>query len=535
MKAFADLLERLVLTPARNRKLALLVAYLQQAPDPDRGYGIAAITRDLDIKTVQPSILRTLVAERMDPELFKLSYDYVGDLAETIALLWDEIGEPQPPTSIALSEVVETLSQTSRAAAPQAISTMLNALAPSERYALIKLTTGGLRIGVSARLTKQAIAQFGGVDVNEIDELWHGLTPPYESLFAWLEGNADKPVNLARASFRPVMLSHALEERDQKIIAPEEFVAEWKWDGIRIQASSDAGVKRLYTRTGDDISRAFPDIVENLTTDGTFDGELLVRSPLDAPLEISTFSDLQQRLNRKTVSKKMLTDYPAFVRFYDVLLAGDTDVREQPLVERKHVLEKIMHNLTAERFDISPMLSFDTFDDLLRLRASPPSAVIEGLMLKRRQSAYLPGRPRGHWFKWKRDPMRIDAVLMYAQRGHGKRSGYYSDFTFGCWRAGEDGDELVPVGKAYFGFTDEELKKLDRFVRNNTRQRFGPVRSVAASKDEGLVVEVAFDGVNRSTRHKSGIAMRFPRFSSIRWDKPTAEADRLETLENLIG
>ena len=537
MKPFADLLEKLVLTPSRNRKVEAIIDYLRAAPDPDRGYAIGAITHDLKLKTIQPSLIRELVTARTDEQLFRLSYDYVGDLAETIALLWEDEGQKREATGdgLSLGETVEQLSQASRSDAPALIAAMLDRLDVSGRYALIKLATGGLRIGVSARLAKQALAEFGGVETSEIEELWHGLEPPYCDLFAWLEGRAQKPVSAALAPFRPVMLSNALEAREHDLITPGDFFAEWKWNGIRVQMTNDAGVKRLYSRTGDDISGAFPDIVEALEIEGTFDGELLVRSPLDCPLEVRTFSDLQQRLNRKTVSGRMLQSHPAFIRFYDVLIDGGKDWRGEPLVDRRRQLEHLANEMNGERFDVSELIPFETFGDLVARRVDPPHPVIEGLMLKRKDAPYLPGRPRGPWFKWKRDPMTIDAVLMYAQRGHGKRSGFYSDFTFGCWRVGETGDEIVPVGKAYFGFTDEELKLLDKFVRENTIERFGPVRSVRAGPDKGLVLEIAFEGINRSTRHKSGVAMRFPRIARIRWDKPPAEADRLETLEALIG
>lgn len=535
MKSFADLLETLVLTPSRNRKIEAIIRYLRSVPDPDRGYAIGAITRDLKLKTVQPSLIREMIASRVDEQLFRLSYDFVGDLAETIALLWENDVADGEDASPGLGETVDLLRQTSKSDAPRVMADLLDSLDVSGRYALIKLATGGLRIGVSARLAKQALAAFGKVEVSQIEELWHGLTPPYSELFDWLEGRAEKPVSRALAPFRPVMLSNAIEEREFEKITPGDFFAEWKWDGIRVQITHDQGVKRIYSRTGDDISSAFPDIVEALETEGTFDGELLVRSPLNEPLEVRTFSDLQQRLNRKSVSPRMLKTHPAFARLYDVLIHEGKDLRDAPLAARRSVLETIIDDMHGDRFDLSPLVPFSSFDDLAGLRATPPHPVIEGLMLKRRDAPYLAGRPRGAWYKWKRDPMIIDAVLMYAQRGHGKRSGFYSDFTFGCWRNGENGEEIVPVGKAYFGFTDEELKQLDRFVRENTVERFGPVRSVRAGKTEGLVLEVAFEGINRSSRHKSGIAMRFPRISRIRWDKPPAEADRLETLEALIG
>ncbi len=539
MRAFAELLDRLVLTPHRNGKLRLLVDYFRTTPDPDRGLALAAITRDLELQSVKPAMLRALIAERSDPTLFAYSYDYVGDLAETISLIWPGPNETPAGANLPLSVVVHELQNASRREGPLLVAGWLDLLGISERYALLKLVTGGLRIGVSARLAKQALADFGGVDVVEIEELWHGQTQPFTALFAWLEGHGPKPAATADAPFRPVMLATALDEAEIPALDPSAYSAEWKWDGIRVQAVAENGVRRLYSRTGDDISGTFPDVLEAMDFEGSIDGELLVGHHGETGIETATFSDLQQRLNRKTVTAKQLREYPAFIRAYDLLHDGTQqsgeDLRSLPFSERRARLVQFVEKLDKRRFDLSPVLQFSDFDELAKLRLNPPHPVIEGLMLKRHDSAYVPGRPKGPWFKWKRDPFTVDAVVVYAQRGHGKRSSYYSDFTFAVWTGSEEDPMLVPVGKAYFGFTDEELKLLDKFVRENTIERFGPVRSVRAEPDHGLVVEVAFEGLNRSTRHKSGVAMRFPRFSRLRWDKPPREADRLETLEKLLS
>jgi DNA ligase-1 len=537
MQPFATLLDRLVLTPQRNVKLRLLTDYFRDVPDPDRGYALAALTGELDVPSVKPAMLRALVVERVDEVLFAYSYDYVGDLAETISLVWTPkpgaaVAEARPPR---LGDVVERLLAASRREGPRLVEAWLDSLDATPRWALIKLVTGGLRIGLSARLAKQALAAFGQREVNEIEEVWHGLKPPYRDLFAWLEGRGERPQSKIVAPFRPVMLSHALADEELALIAPDVYAAEWKWDGIRVQAVREGGVARLYTRTGDDISATFPDLVDALDLDAALDGELLVGGRSEAGFAVGSFSDLQQRLNRKTVSAALLETHPAFIRAYDCLVDGGEDIRSLPFRERRKHLEAVVARSRSGRIDLSPLLSYASGDELVALRAAPPEPVIEGVMLKRWDSVYQPGRPKGPWFKWKRDPHTIDAVLMYAQRGHGKRSSYYSDYTFGVWRDGEAGPELVPVGKAYFGFTDEELAEIDRYVRNNTVNRFGPVREVVHDAKEGLVLEVAFEGLQRSTRHKSGVAMRFPRISRLRWDKPPSEADRLETLEKLIG
>ena len=545
MQAFAHLLDRLSYEPRRLGKLRLMEAYLRAAPDPERGYALAALTGALSFRHAKSGLVRALVAERTDPELFALSYDYVGDLSETAALMWParpapDGGHAAPP---ALSEVVDTLTMLSRADLPGQIARWLDGLDEIGRWALLKLITGSLRVGVSARLAKTAVAGLGGVEPNQVEEVWHGLSAPYEPLFAWLEGHGPQPETDDPAPFRPAMLSHPIEETSFAALDPAAFLVEWKWDGIRVQASSGLDregrrVARLFSRTGEDISPAFPELLEALEFDGAVDGELLiVREGAVEP-----FNVLQQRLNRKTVTPKMQAAFPPRIRLYDLLALDGEDLRPLPFAERRRRLEAFVAARADDRIDLSPLVPFRDWTDVAAARADPASAgagtdaeAVEGVMIKRADSPYVPGRPKGLWFKWKRDPFTVDAVLMYAQRGHGKRSSFYSDYTFGVWRPAEDGgEELVPVGKAYFGFTDEELKKIDAFVRKNTLNRFGPVREVVHDATGGLVLEIAFEGLNRSPRHKSGLAMRFPRVARLRWDKPPSEADRIEVLEALL-
>src|SRR4051812_22577797 len=545
MNRFAALLDRLAYEPSRNGKLRLMTEYFRATPDPERGYALAAITGALSFRHAKPNIIRTLIEERADPVLFALSYDYVGDLSETVALMWPAPSVPaakgasNAPT---LTHVVTTLASLGKAELPARLAEWLDELDETGRWALLKLVTGALRIGVSARLAKTAVAALGNKEPDEVELVWHGLTPPYTELFAWIEGRAEKPVSVDPAPFRPVMLSHAIEETDFPALDPQDFCAEWKWDGIRVQAVAGEAdgkrVTRLYSRTGEDISGAFPDLTEALKFNGALDGELLILR--DG--RVQSFNVLQQRLNRKTINAKLLAEFPAHLRAYDLLHADGEDLRELSFAQRRARLERLIAGLDHARVDISPLVPFKTWDALTAARADPASAgagedaeAVEGVMLKRRDAPYLPGRPKGPWWKWKRDPHVIDAVLMYAQRGHGKRSSFYSDYTFGVWAVGENGgDELVPVGKAYFGFTDEELMEIDKYVRRNTVNRFGPVREVTHEPATGLVMEVAFEGLQRSTRHKSGLAMRFPRISRLRWDKPPREADRLETLEKML-
>jgi ATP-dependent DNA ligase len=564
MNRFAELLDRLAYEPGRNNKLRLLTSYFREVEDPDRGYALAALTGALSFKHAKSGLIRDLIADRTDPVLFALSYDYVGDLSETVALMWPRAlpqappapspacgggkasatvitrhNNPPPPT---LTEVVATLRTLGKTELPGQLARWLDELDETGRWALLKLVTGAMRIGISARLAKTAVAKLGDKDPHEIELMWPGLSPPYIDLFAWLEGRADKPVNLDPAPFRPVMLAHAIENTDFANLDAADFIAEWKWDGIRVQAVSGRDgrghmVARLYSRSGEDITGSFPDLLPSLHLTGAIDGELLVVR--DG--RVQSFNVLQQRLNRKVVSPKLIKDYPIHLRAYDLLGEGNEDLRTLPFEQRRARLETFVAELDDPRVDLSPTIAFDSWDALAAARKDPASSgagedaeAVEGVMLKRRDALYFPGRPKGQWWKWKRDPHIIDAVLMYAQRGHGKRSSYYSDYTFGVWAAGEDGEQLVPVGKAYFGFTDEELLQIDRFVRRNTTEKFGPVRHVVHEPDQGLVLEVAFEGLQRSPRHKSGVAMRFPRINRLRWDKPPREADRLETLERML-
>ncbi len=554
MNRFAELLDRLTYEPGRNNKVRLITAYLRSTPDPDRGYALAALTGALSFRHAKPALIRSLIASRTDPELFAISYDYVGDLSETVALMWptpavDDVSaapghnKPPPPT---LTEVVETLHSLGKAGMPAQLTQWLDELDETGRWALLKLVTGSLRIGVSARLAKTAAAALRPVDVGEVELIWPGLQPPYGELFDWLEHRADKPVNIDPAPFRPVMLAHAIEDRDFEQLTPSDFLAEWKWDGIRIQAccgvdESGQMIARMYSRTGEDISGSFPDMIETLVAHPVscaIDGELLVLH--DG--RVQSFNVLQQRLNRKSVTPKLMRDYPVYMRAYDLLSDNGEDLRPLPFAERRARLAARLAELDNPRVDLSAVIPFADWPALAAARADPAAAgagddaeAVEGVMLKRRDAPYVPGRPKGQWWKWKRDPHVIDCVLMYAQRGHGKRSSYYSDYTFGVWTDGEDGERLVPVGKAYFGFTDEELLQIDRFVRRHTSEKYGPVRHVVHEPDKGLVMEIAFEGLARSPRHKSGVAMRFPRISRLRWDKPPREADRLEALTRMLA
>src|SRR6201994_4238550 len=377
MNRFAELLDRLAYEPGRNNKLRLLTNYLRAVEDPDRGYALAALTGALSFKHAKPGLIRDLIADRTDPVLFALSYDYVGDLSETVALMWPKAGQPlhnnpPPPT---LTEVVAPLRTLGKTELPKRLARWLDELDETGRWALLKLVTGAMRIGISARLAKTAAAALGDKDPHDVELMWPGLTPPYLDLFAWLEGRADKPVNLDPAPFRPIMLAHALEDGDLAGIDAADYVAEWKWDGIRVQAVSGRDpdghiVARLYSRTGEDITKSFPDLVPALHLPGAIDGELLVVREG----RVQSFNVLQQRLNRKVVSPKLTKDFPMHLRAYDLLSDGENDLRELPFAERRAKLEAFVQELNDPRIDLSPTIAFESWEALREARADPAYA-----------------------------------------------------------------------------------------------------------------------------------------------------------------
>ncbi len=523
MRRFAQLLDRLYFTASHRAKSVLIRQYLAEVPDPDRGWAVAALAGTLSFDRFKRNFIKQLILTRVDPLLYNLSYDYVGETGETVALLWP--AEPVTSGELpALHTVVETLQSADRETLMTWLSACLDRMTPAERWALIKLGTGELRIGISARFLKRILAEYGGVPVEQIERLWHGQAPPYQALLRWLDGHGGPPETGDQIIFHPVMLSHPLLDSEIDQISAEIFQAEYKFDGIRVQYVGTPGEHALFSRTGDNISGSFPDLMAELKLHAVLDGELLVRR--DGA--VASFNDLQQRLNKKKPGAQLMKDYPALLMVYDALSLNGEDLTALPLSGRRAQLEQWLTQHLQTRLALSPLLTFASADDLHRLRNTAETEggrFVEGLMLKRKTGMYRPGRPKGEWYKWKRDPQQVDAVMMYAQRGHGKRSSFYSDYTFGLWQ----GDQLLPIGKAYSGFTDEELKRLDNWVRNHTVGRFGPVREV----EKALVLEVAFDAVQESRRHKSGVALRFPRIARVRWDKPAAEADRLDEFKRL--
>lgn len=527
MERFSLLLDDLYFTNSTKAKEAILAEYLREARDPDRGWAIAAIAGTLRFDLFKRSLTKKLMSSRMDPFLFDVSRDYVGELSETVALAWRPSENARKLNQLpSLSEVIEEFISRDKTGITDYLTELLDNMIPSQRWALLKLGTRGLRIGMSARSVKRTLANMKKVELGVIEELWHGLEPPYLSLFAWIDGTADIPDISDVLTYSPVMLAHPIEEKDFARITPSTHSVEWKFDGIRVQLAANKTERKLFSRKGDDISHSFPDLLAAVDFEGVLDGELLVKPNG----EIGRFNDLQQRLNKKKPSRAIMEKLPAHLMIYDLLSLEGTQLKSESFTKRRQILTALMQDLNRDRFSVSELLNFQSQKDLENLRqdAAETGGLIEGLMIKDKKSVYVAGRPKHAWYKWKRDPFLLDAVLMYAQRGTGKRSSYYSDYTFGLWS--EEG-QLLPIGKAYFGFTDEELKEIDKWIRNHKLNRFGPVQEV---KKE-LVFEVAFDSAHESTRHKSGYALRFPRINRIRWDKPASEADKITAVAALIG
>jgi len=522
MKAFSLLLENIIFSPSRNKKIDLISNYFKTADIKEKGFALGILAGTFKLATFGPSKLKAMIKKHVDSFLFDLSYDYVGDLAETISLVWPLQKKGQLPS---LSNFILELKNMPESESFKYIEECLSIADKTERWTIVKLLLGGLRIGLSEKLTKIALCHYSGRPLDKIEKIWHGLETPYENLFLWLDGKGSEPQIDIHKIFHPLMLSTPINlDKDKKFITPENFLAEWKWDGIRVQLIMTNSYTTLFSRNGDDISNVFPELNQNSKNEVVIDGELLVGKSF-VP---DSFNHLQQRLNRKKVSKQHLIDYPAFVRAYDILFYNQSDLRTHSIIKRREFLEKWYQNENPSKIDLSHFISFKSFDDLMTIKKrGEEKNGYEGIMLKRRKSAYISGRPAHMWYKWKRDPKQIETILMYAQRGHGKRSSYYSDFTFGLL----EGENIIPVGKAYSGFTNEELKELDKFVRQNTIKKFGPVREV----EKKLVLEVSFDDISKSSRHKSGVAMRFPRISNIRWDKPIEQVESLKKIKKYFN
>ena len=523
MIKFSKLLDDLLLNSSKKKKIKILKDYFNSLETNEKELALSILSKNFSTKLIKTNDIKIMIKRKISEDLFSYSYDYVGDLAETFSLLWPKSKEKKTISFFCFMKSIEKYNN--KESLINFLEKTFDNISSNEIYAIIKILTGGLRVGVSEGILKECLFEQGVRNKFEIEEYWHAFSPSFKNFFCWLNGEALPNDINEKELFHSFMLSDTFDENLITKLNIKDYVCEFKWDGIRAQiVVSNFG--KIYSRNGEDITNSFPEL--NITSNkvSVIDGELVVKKNG----KILSFNDLQKRIGRKKVNSRILDEYPVHFLAYDILFMQDSDCRNLNLSSRKKKLESLLKILNVSNISFSPLINFNSWNDLKNLRNKSLNNHIEGIMLKKKNSLYVKGRPKGCWYKWKRNPFFIDFIIMYAQRGHGKRSSFYSDFTFGCW-TDNSFKNLVPVGKAYSGFTNEELKDLDRWVRSNTLERFGPVRSVKSS----LVVEIAFDNINFSTRHKSGVALRFPRFSRIRWDKPPNEVCVLNDIKKLIN
>ncbi|HUD41063.1 MAG TPA: ATP-dependent DNA ligase [Dokdonella sp.] len=537
MKRFAALYRELDRSTGTADKRAALVAYFREAPVEDAAWALWLLSGGkLAASRARIANSRELrawiVAESGQPEwLVEDCYDHVGDLAETLALLLDDPAaeDDDRPLHVWIERELLPPAGADEALRRDAVVRAWRTLGFDQRLLFNKLLTGALRVGVSQRLVQQALAEMSGIDIARIAQRMLGAWTPSPRFMRDLLTVEELPGD--RQQPYPFFLASPLEPADGIEVAARlgevgDWLLEWKWDGIRLQLIRRGGEVALWSRGEERLEGRFPEIeaaAGALARDCVIDGELLAWGEReDRPLP---FTALQKRIQRRKPGIRLLAEAPARVLAYDLLELDGTDLRTLPLRQRRETLATLVDQLADPRIALSPLVDARDWTEAARRREDARERGVEGLMLKRRESVYQVGRRRGDWWKWKIEPLTIDGVLLYAQSGHGRRSTLFTDYTFGLW----DGEALVPVAKAYSGLDDREILELDRWIRAHTLERFGPVRSVPAEH----VFELGFEAVNRSSRHKSGIAVRFPRILRWRRDKPAAEADRLDALKAL--
>ncbi len=526
MKAFAELYAALDATTKTNEKVEALSAYFSRVPPRDAAWAIHFLIGRRPKRLIESrKIWQWATAEAAIPEwLFGECYDAVGDVAETIALLLPApAASSDKPLHYWVEERLLPMREWDEAAQRDSLLWAWREMDDAQRFVWNKLITGEFRVGVSQLLVTRALAGVSGVDASVISHRLMGDWQPSADFVQQVLSKDTGDADISRPY--PFCLAHPLEGAIQDLGPIEQWQVEWKWDGIRSQLIRRQGHIFLWSRGEELITDRFPELqaVGALLGEGTvIDGEVL--SWKDGAPQL--FAQLQRRIGRKVLGSKILIDVPAVLLVFDLLEIDAVDVREQPIEWRRTRLAEIVQRMASPSLILSPKIEADSWEQLAKIREEARSRGVEGFMLKRHGSPYRVGRRRGDWWKWKIDPYSVDAVLIYAQRGSGRRASLYTDYTFGIW----DGDKLVPFAKAYSGLTDEEIRQVDAFVRRNTVERFGPVRVV---KPE-LVFELAFEGIQRSTRHKSGIAVRFPRMARWRTDKKPEDADTLETIRSLI-
>ncbi|MBC6995751.1 ATP-dependent DNA ligase [Neolewinella lacunae] len=528
MKHFAAMFRRLDRTTKTNEKVAALADYfVAVTEEQDKLWTIALLSHRRPRRTVNSRLLREWAADYagIDPWILEESYHVVGDLAETIALVLPPPTEADDRSLSAWIRVVESLAEYDEAGKREAVLAAWQVLETTERYLFNKLITGNFRVGVSQKLMTRALSQATGIEETSLAHRLMGNWTPNDTTFQDLIHGASATDDISRPY--PFYLAYQLEGPPDGLGNPADWQAEHKWDGIRGQLIVRDGSLFVWSRGEELVTDKYPEYapLADLLPDGTVvDGEILPYAA-GAPLG---FNLLQTRIGRKTLSKKILQDVPVVLMAYDLLELAGQDIRQWPLARRREALEGLVQDAGAEHIlRLSPTVAWEKWEDLAAERATARAQCSEGLMLKHRDSPYRQGRKKGDWWKWKVDPLTIDAVMIYAQRGHGRRANLYTDFTFGVW----EGEQLVPFTKAYSGLTDQEFNRITNWVRRNTVERFGPVRSV---KPE-LVFEIGFEGIQASGRHKSGVALRFPRMLRWREDKPASEANTKEDLLAILA
>ncbi len=525
MKEFAQLFLDLENTSSTNKKVELFRKYFSKSSDQDKLWALALFSHKRPKSIINTRQLREIVLgiTGLEPWLFEESYSVVGDLAETLNLV---LPSASRPVEQSLSYWIDFLVSTrplEEADKKKKISEALDAMTKPERFVFLKLMTGGFRVGVSKTLVLKALGQYLEVDPATLAHRTMGNWSPDTTTFRELLMSTNQDEDLSKPY--PFYLAYALEGSPQDLGMLQDWQVEWKWDGIRSQLIVREGRLALWSRGEELITDKFPEfepLAFSMPSGTVIDGELLpVKDGKPLP-----FALLQKRIGRKNLTKRILNDVPASIRAYDLLEFDGKDLRRVPLSERRNILKGLVEEVGSTILQLSEEVRAEDWAALDKLQEGSRSKMAEGFMLKRKSSPYQSGRKKGDWWKWKIDPMTIDAVMVYAQKGHGKRADLYSDYTLAVWNEGE----LVPFAKAYSGLTDKELTEVSRFVRNNTREKFGPVRTVTPE----LVFEVAFEGIQLSTRHKSGVAVRFPRIHRWRKDKKAEEANSLTDLKDLL-
>jgi DNA ligase-1 len=527
MQLFAELITRLDQTNKTGEKIAALADYLGAAPEEDRLWAIALFTGRRPRRSIRSSLLRAWAAEMagLPPWLLEESYHVVGDLAETLSLLLPPPDEGREARSLAgWMEFLDRIAPLSDEAKGEQVRAAWAQMEARERFVFNKLITGGFRLGVSQQLLVKALAQQSGLPETSVAHRLTGNWTPASTSYQRLLSQDASGEDLAKPY--PFFLAYPLEAPPESLGAPQDWLAEWKWDGIRSQMIRRRGQWSLWSRGEELISEKFPELAalaERLPPGTVLDAELLpFRKERPLPFQV-----LQTRIGRKNLSRKILEEAPVLLMAYDLLEWEGKDIREQPLAARRDLLSALVQEAGLPHLlRLSPEAPFESWEALAALRSGARAHLAEGLMIKRLASSYQTGRRRGDWWKWKVDAYSVDAVMVYAQRGHGRRANLYTDYTFAVWQEGA----LLPFAKAYSGLSDEEIREVDAWVKRNTQDRFGPVRAV---KPE-LVFEIGFEGISRSSRHKSGVALRFPRILRWRQDKPAAEADSLDRLMALL-